>query len=465
LTTTARPRPTRSPARSHATVLVVSAAAFLASLDLFIVNIAFPDIRKAFGTTDLGAMSWILNGYTVVFAAFLNPAGRLGDRYGHRPIFLWGLAVFTMGSAACGLSGSFAALVASRVVQAFGAAMLMPSSLALLLAAVPAARRAVAVSTWSAAGAMAAALGPPIGGVLVEFSWRWIFFVNLPVALLALAASPWILANTRATGTGIPDLFGALSLVVGVAALVWALIELPVAGWGATSVVVAAGCAMALAVWRSLRHPTPALDLAAVRVVPMWSSCLALLLFAAAFGAMVLGSVMLFTSVWGEKPPVAGLYLAPGPAVVIVVSLTLAGRFIGKAGVGVVAATGAALYVVGIAIWLCRVGPEPHYLRDFLPGQLFTGAGVGLVIPSLSAVTGLALPAPRWGAGSALTNTARQLGTVLGVAVLTMIYQPGVDLASVRRGWVFIAAAAGAAACIAAALAVWWRTGTAQGED
>ena len=121
--------------------------------------------------------------------------------------------------------GSFAPPVASRAVQAFGAAMLMPSSLALLMAAVPAARRAVAVSTWSAAGAMAAALGPPIGGVLVEFSWRWIFFLNLPVALAALAASPWILANTRATGTGIPDLFGALSLVVGVAALVWALIE------------------------------------------------------------------------------------------------------------------------------------------------------------------------------------------------------------------------------------------------
>jgi MFS family permease len=263
---------------------VVSVAAFLASLDLFIVNIAFPDIRKAFGTADLGAMSWILNGYTVIFAAFLNPAGRLGDRYGHRPIFLWGLAVFTMGSAACGLSGSFGALVASRVVQAFGAAMLMPSSLALLMAAVPASRRAAAVSTWSAAGAMAAALGPPIGGVLVELSWRWTFFVNLPVALLALAAGPWILANTRATGTGVPDLFGALSLVVGVAALVWALIELPVAGRGAT----------------------PALDLAAVRVVPMWSSCLALLLFAAAFGAMVLGSVMLLTSVWGEKPPVPG---------------------------------------------------------------------------------------------------------------------------------------------------------------
>jgi len=282
---------------------VVSAAAFLASLDLFIVNIAFPDLRRAFGTADLGAMSWILNGYTLVFAAFLNPAGRLGDRYGHRRIFLCGLTVFTAGSAGCGLAGSFVMLVAFRVVQAFGAAMLMPSSLALLMATVPAARRAAAVSIWSAVGAMAAALGPPVGGLLVEFSWRWIFFVNVPLGLLALAAGPWVLAKSAATGAGVPDLFGALSLVLGVGTLVWALIELPTAGWSAAKVVVAAviaGCAIALTVWRSLRHPSPALDVAAVRVLPMWSSCLALLLFAAAFGAMLLSSVMLLTTVWAK---------------------------------------------------------------------------------------------------------------------------------------------------------------------
>lgn len=447
--------------RATATIVVVSAAAFLASLDLFIVNIAFPDIRRAFHTADLGAMSWILNAYTLVFAAFLNPAGRLGDRYGHRRIFLCGLAVFTLASAACGLSGSFPMLLAFRVVQALGAAMLMPSSLALLLAAVAAPRRAVAVSTWSAVAAMAAALGPPIGGVLVELSWRWIFFVNLPIGLLALAAGPWVIAKSRATGSGIPDLFGALSLVLGVGALVWALIVLPASGFSGSKVLLAttgAAGAMAVAIWRSLRHPSPVLDLAAVRVLPMWCSCLALLLFAAAFGAMLLGSVMLLTTVWGKTPAAAGWCLSPGPVVVVVVSLTLAGRLIGRLGVGVVAATGAALYAVGIVIWLLRVGPEPHYVADFLPGQLFTGTGVGLVMPSLSAVSGLALPSHRWGAGSALTNTARQLGTVLGTAVLTMICQPGIDLAAIRRGWVFIAVAAGSAALIATALAVWWRS-------
>lgn len=449
-------------ARPTATVLVVSTAAFLASLDLFIVNIAFPEIRQAFGSAGLGSMSWILNAYTLVFAAFMNPAGRLGDRYGHRRIFLAGVWVFTVGSAACGLSGSFLALVAARAVQALGAALLMPSSLALLLAAVPAERRTVAVSTWSAVGATAAALGPPVGGLLVQLSWRWIFFVNAPVGLIAALAGGLVLSKAAGSGTGVPDLFGALSLVVGVGALVWTLIELPVVGRDAITLVAAAvgaGCAMALAVWRSLRHPSPAVDLAAVKVLPMWSSCLALLVFSAAHGAMLLSGVMLLTTVWGMPPAMAGLCLSPGPIMVVLVSL-LAGRLVGRVGVGKVAAAGAALYAVGIVVWLCTIGPEPHYFTDYFPAQLFTGTGVGLVMPSMSAVTGLALPAHRWGAGSAVTNTARQMGMVLGTTALTMIYQAGVDLAAVRRGWVFVAVAAATAAIIAVVLALRWQPAT-----
>ena len=458
LETTTPETTTRS---TSAVVLVVSVAAFLATLDLFIVNIAFPAIQTAFGNADLGAMSWILNAYTVVFAAFLSPAGRLGDRYGHRRIFLCGLAVFTVGSLACGCSVSFAMLIAARVVQAVGAAMLMPSSLALLMAAVPATRRARAVSTWAAVGAMAAALGPPVGGVLVTLSWRWIFLVNIPFALLALAIPPWVLAKTRTAAAGVPDLVGALSLVIGVAALVWAIVELPNPAANVaivSAVALLAVGAIGVTVWRSRRHHTPAIDLAAVSAMPMWASSVALLLFSAAFGAMLLGNVILLVTIWHQTAAVAGLCLSPGPVVVVLVSLTVSGRLINRYGVGAVAAAGATLYAMGMVFWLCRIGYEPSYLAEYLPGQILSGAGVGLVIPSLSSVAGKALPSHQWGSGSALVNTARQLGTVLGTAMLTVVLQSGPTLTAIRHGWELITAAAALSAVIAATLAFALRT-------
>jgi EmrB/QacA subfamily drug resistance transporter len=441
-----------------ATTFVVSTAAFLASLDLFIVNVAYPDISRAFHNADLASMSWILNAYTIVFVAVLNPAGRLGDRYGHRRIFLAGLTVFLAGSLACGLSTTFAVLVASRVLQALGAGMLMPSSLALLLDVVPADRRTRAVGMWSAVGAMAAALGPPLGGVLVGFSWQWIFIVNLPVGALVVAVGLFVLRDTSPSGSGVPDLIGAIALVVGVAALVWALIEAPTFSDG-TIVALAATvgvAAITVTAWRSHGHHTPIIDLIAIRASPLWISLLTQVLFATAFGAMLLGNVLFLIVVWHETPAVAGLLLSPGAVVVVVVSATVAGRLIDRWGVGFVAATGAVLYTAGAIVWLCRVGPEPNYLADFLPGQILTGTGVGLVMPSLSSVPGRALPAHRWGAGSALMNTARQLGSVLGTVIVTFVYQPVIELPAVRLGWVLITAAAVASALVAVALAVNW---------
>jgi EmrB/QacA subfamily drug resistance transporter len=441
-----------------ATVVVISAATFLASLDLFIVNVAFPDIRRTFASADLTSMSWILNAYTIVFVAVLTPAGRLGDRYGHRRIFLAGLAVFLAGSLACGLSMTFAMLVVSRVLQALGAGMLMPSSLALLLAAVPAHRRTRAAGMWSAVGAMAAALGPPLGGVLVGFSWQWIFLVNLPIGALVLGLGRFILRETRPSGAGVPDLIGAVALVVGVAALVWALIEVPaVSNPAIVALAATVGvAAIAVTVWRSYGHHTPIVDLVAIRATPLWISCLVQLLFATAFGAMLLGNVLFLIIVWRETPAVAGLLLSPGAIVVVVVSATVAGRLIDRLGVGVVAASGAALYAAGAIVWLCRVGADPNYLADFLPGQILTGTGIGLVMPSLPSVPGRALPAHRWGAGSALINTARQLGMVFGTAIVTLVYQPVIDLAAVRLGWMLIIATAVASALAAVALAVNW---------
>ncbi len=258
----AAPRPTL-------VLVIVSAAAFLSSLDLFIVNIAFPAIRADFPGTDLGQMSWILNGYTVVFAAFLALAGRLADRYGHKRVFLVGLAIFTIASAACAAGPSVGAIVAARVVQAVGAALVMPTSLSLLLTAFPPERRTQAVGTWASIGAVAAALGPPVGGFLVQLSWHWVFLVNVPVGVIALVAGARVLRESDVTRTGVPDLVGALGLIVGVGALAWAFVRAPDVGWAAPEVLGALAAAVVgivWVVWRSRRHPVPALDLTVLKV-------------------------------------------------------------------------------------------------------------------------------------------------------------------------------------------------------
>ncbi|MCU1683377.1 MAG: major facilitator transporter [Amycolatopsis sp.] len=429
-------------------LLLVSVASFLASLDLFIVNIAFPAIRVAFPGGDLGSMSWILNGYTVMFAAFLAPAGRLADRYGRRRLFLIGVAIFTAASAACALAGSIPMLVAFRAVQAIGAGLVMPTSLALLLTAFPAAKRSAAVGMWASVGAAAAALGPPLGGLLVEASWRWVFLVNVPIGVLALVFGPILLRESKDTTTGVPDLLGALGLLAGVGGLTFALVEAPDAGWTSGRVLggfVGGVAALAWAVFRAKRHPVPVLDLQSLKVPTLWLACVAMALFAAGFAAMLFGNVLFLVGIWHDSTAIAGLSQSAGPATVVVVSM-FGGRLAHRFGPGPVAAVGALSFGLASVYWLAQLSATPDYWADMLPGQLLSGLGVGLLMPSLSSVVATVLPPDRWGAGSSMINTSRQVGTVLGTAILVVIYGGTQDLDAFRHGWIFIVATSAAAA-------------------
>src|SRR3954453_2187350 len=231
--------PPREP--SHRVVLIVlSLAAFMASLDLFIVNVAFPDISREFHGASLGDVSWILNGYAVLYAALLVPLGRLADRYGRLNGFLAGLALFTAASAACAASQSLWTLVAFRALQAVGAAALTPTSLGLLLAATPDDRKVRAVRTWAAVGALAAAFGPVVGGMLVQASWRWVFLVNIPVGVTGLLLASRFVPDSRDVAvTRVPDLFGSVLVTIGVGAMALALVKGPSWGWSSARDVVA----------------------------------------------------------------------------------------------------------------------------------------------------------------------------------------------------------------------------------
>jgi len=427
--------------------LVVSVGVFMASLDLFIVNIAFPDIQRDFSGTSLGSLSWILNGYAIAFAALLVPAGRWADRAGRKRGFMWGMVLFSLASAACAAAPSVEVLVVARVIQSVGAAFMVPTSLGLLLPEYPAEKRAAAVGIWAAVGGVAAAAGPPVGGLLVQAGWRWVFLVNVPIGLATIVAARTLLREVHDRSSARPDILGAGLVTAGVGALTFAIVKGPDWAWGDARIVGLFAAALVLLLGvavRSARHPAPLIEPALVRSRTIALANVGALLFFSAFGAMLLGSVLFLTSVWHESVLRAGLQIAPGPATAAIFALPggLLGHRYGQRFVGL---AGALLFAAGGIWWRSHLGLRPAYASALLPTQLLGGAGVGLVLPTLSAAATAPLPANRFATGTAVLGMSRQLGSALGVAILVAILghpSPGSVLGAYRDGWTFLIGAA-----------------------
>jgi hypothetical protein len=345
---------------------------------------------------------------------------------GRRRALVAGLAVFTGGSLLCGLAPGVGWLVAARTVQAVGAGVMVPASMSLLLAVVPPVQRARALGSWSAVGALGAALGPVIGGGLVEIGWRWVFWVNLPVGILAILLVLRLVPESRGATSGRrPDVLGALFLALAVGLVAGALVQAPDWGWmsaGFWGLLVAAALSAGVVVLRSLRHPAPVLELVLFRSRMFSGATVASVLYYAAFGAFLLNTVEFLTGVWHYSPLQAGLAIAPGPLMVLPFARLVAPRLIPRlGGVGRVAALGCAVGAVAQAVWLVLIQAEPAYGTHLLPAQLLGGAGVGLAIPSLLGAGSAGLPTAHLGTGSGILNMARQVGTVLGVAALVAV--------------------------------------------
>ena len=440
----ARERQAAPPASTSSPSLVLAIVCVgicLANLDLFIVNVALPNIGRDFKGTSLEDMSWVLNGYAIAYAALLVFFGRLAERYRRNLSFLLGVALFTVASAACSAAINVETLIAFRVVQAAGAALMTPTSLGLLLAVFPPDRRGAAVRTWTAIGGLAAALGPVIGGLLVTANWRWIFLVNVPVGLVAMAIGWWKLPEIPGHEAPRPNPFDAVLVTGGIAALTFAIVK--VNDWGWNSPRIGLSCAvaivlLALFVWRCLRSDNPFVDPALFGIRQFTGAALVMAPYSAAFGAMLLSIALWEQAAWGWSALETGLVIAPGPLLVPITSLLFAGRLIARFGAAAVVTAGILCFAAGLAWWAALIGLQPSAALVIM-GMIPTGVGVGLTFPTLMGVSTASLPPSSFATGSGVINMIRQAALAVGVAIFVAIIgspsSPVERVAAFHRGW------------------------------
>jgi len=438
-------------------LVIVCAGVVLASLDLFIVNLAMPSMARDLHQRSLSTLSWVLNGYAIVYASLLVLLGRLSEARARENGFLAGALLFTLASAACGASTSLGMLIAFRVVQAIGAALLTPASLSMVLATTAPERRGGAVRLWTAVGGAAAALGPVLGGPLVAVGWRWVFFVNVPIGLVAVIIGWLRLPHVPGHPVKAPDAFGALLVTGGVALLTLGLVQGNSWGWGSARVTIALAAAVVLLagfVVHLVRHQNPLFDPTLFRARAFRGASIVAFAYSIAFGAMLLSIVLWMQDVWHWSALQTGLAFAPGPLMVPLFGLVITGRLIARFGPGRVIFAGASIYAIGIGWWALRAGLRPDYLGQVLPGTLLTGAGVGLTMPTFMSTGAGALPPQAFATGSAVLNMLRQVGLAVGVAVFVAVIgsprSAQSALTAWRHGWIVIAATALLSALIGA---------------
>jgi EmrB/QacA subfamily drug resistance transporter len=436
--------------RSRVAAAVVVLAVFMTNLDLWIVNVALPAMGASFPhgghPASLADLSWVLNAYAITLAALLVVLGRTGDRIGQRPVFIAGVVVFALASVGCALAPSLWVLVLARVVQAAGAAAQLPTSLALLLVAVPADRRTGATRAWAAFGGLAAAAGPVLGGLLVEIDWRWVFIVNVPIGAVAVIAGLAALPAPAAREAGpLPDIWGAVLVTAAVATLTGALVEAPDWGWTAGSTFGLLAVALVTGGWfalRSARHATPLLELHLLRLPRFGAAGAGTFVFGVAFAIMLLSNVLWSQDVWHWTALRTGVALVPGPALVPIVTV-LTAKAARRLGHGPLVAAGGVLFAAGMLWRVVMVSSTPDYPHDLLPSLILGGIGVGLTLGTLIAAGVQSLPAGRTATGSALVNSFRQISSALGVAILVTLLGSRLDAGSVgdfRLAWGLAAA-------------------------
>ena len=419
MNTEAAPRFTRATKVLSLTAI----ATFLVSLDTSIVVVAREAIKEDLGHPTL--LTWVFSGYSIAYAAGLLTAGRFADVNGRKRSFMRGLTLFSIGSMLCGLAPTSLLLVVARVIQAIGGAQLTPASLALVLPEFPAEKRTVAIGVWGAVGGLAAAVGPSVGGILVDtLGWRWMFFINVPFCIFTLLIGRTLLHESKdPTATKNVDMVGTALGVPGVGLLTLALSQAGEWGWLDTRTVAALIIGLALIaafVLRCARVSNPLLDLSLFKLPFVVAANISGLFFSIGFLGMWLLNTYWIQAVWHYSPAKSGLATAPGPLMAALFAAPM-GRVANRIGHAKVLMIGSVLLSCGTFGLSLVIDTHPQYLTHYLPFMLITGIGVGCSISTLSSSASAFLPSSRFAMGSALNTTGRQIGSALGAALATSL--------------------------------------------
>jgi EmrB/QacA subfamily drug resistance transporter len=404
------------------TLVAVSFGLFMIMLDNTIVNVALPTIQSSLHL-QISELEWVVTGYALTFGAFMLTGGKLADLLGRRRVFVIGLVIFTASSLACGLAEGAPMLIGARVVQGLGAALMNPATLSIIVATFPARQRGTAIGVWAGVSALALAIGPLVGGVIAErLSWSWIFFINVPVGVLAIAAAYVFIDESRDTShEQRPDIPGLVTSTLGLFALSYALIEANTYGWTSTRILVAFGiAAVSLAAFVLLEHyqRLPMLELELFRNKGFSGANTVMLLTGLAMFGVFFYVSLYVQRVIGYSPTEAGASFLPWTLLIIVLA-PIAGRLSDRIGPRPLV-VGGMIVITGSLLVFANLGEDATFW-NLLPAMLLGGIGMsGAMAPTTAAAMHSVRP-DKAGVGSAVLNSARQVGGSLGIAIMGAI--------------------------------------------
>jgi EmrB/QacA subfamily drug resistance transporter len=410
-------------------VLLTSVAYFMVTLDALVVVTALPSIHRELGG-GVATLQWTVSAYAMTFGAGIITAAALGDRFGRRRVYVFGLVLFTVASAACALAPSAGVLIACRAVQGIGAACIMPLGLTILTSAFPADKRGAVVGVWGGIAGLAVACGPLIGGAVTQgLSWHWIFWVNVPIGIVAAVASRLRLTDSR--GPRAPVDLPALVLVsAGVGLLTWGVVAGGQSGWGGTqnlAGLLGGAAAMLGFVAREARAAEPMIPLRLLRVGRFAAAAATQLMMSAAIFSAAFLISQFFQFAWGESPLATGLRFLPWTATPLLVA-PLAGALSDRTGPRRLVVPGLVMQGAGFAAIVVLAGTSTGYAGYVLP-FVVAGVGISMALPCVTAAGLNAVPPEILGKAAGTLNTLQQFGAVFGVAIVTAVFNSRGSLA------------------------------------